>query len=133
MRPLVLALQWLIRLLAVVQLVLGLLFWSGNALSLIPLHMLSGLLLVLGLWIQAGLGARNGAGLGLAGGALVWGLLVVGLGVSQDGLLPGGLHWLIQVTHLLVGIVAVGLAESLAVRGLRRLAAPAPMLAAEAR
>ena len=133
MGPLVVTLQWLVRLLAVVQLVLGLLFWSGNALSLVPLHMLSGLILVLSLWVQAALGARNGAGIGLAGGALVWGVLVVALGVSQAGLLPGALHWLIQLTHLLVGIIAVGMAETLAVRSLRRLAPAPPALVAEAR
>jgi hypothetical protein len=50
-KKVVIALQWLIRLLAVVQLTLGTLFWTGNALTLIPVHMLLGLLLVIGLWL----------------------------------------------------------------------------------
>ncbi|MCA1646798.1 MAG: hypothetical protein LC797_15520, partial [Chloroflexi bacterium] len=35
-------------------------------------------------------------------------------------LLSGDMHWLIKVLHLLVGIGAVGMAESLAVRTLRQ-------------
>jgi hypothetical protein len=40
------ALQWLIRMLAVAQLMLGVPFWTGNAFAFIPLHMLTGQLLV---------------------------------------------------------------------------------------
>jgi len=49
----VIGLQWLIRVLAVVQVTLGAFFWTGNAYSLIQVHMLSGIALVLALWIQA--------------------------------------------------------------------------------
>jgi hypothetical protein len=126
MRSAILALQWLIRVCAVVQITLGVLFWTGNAFTLLQVHMLTGIVLVLGLWAQGVLAAR--AGLGWAGlrwapaaGAFVWGLLVVALGMTQDSLLPGDLHWLIKVLHLLVGVGAVGMAESLAVRSLRRI------------
>jgi len=121
MKPFVLSLQWLIRLLAVVQVTLGVLFWTGNAYSFLQLHMLSGIALVLALWIQAALAARAGVGFGLPAVAFVWGIVVVALGMTQDSLLPGDLHWLIKVVHLLVGVGAVGQAESLAVRTLRRL------------
>jgi hypothetical protein len=113
-------LQMTIRVLAVVQLIVGLLFWSGNALSYIPVHMLLGVLLVLCLWIVAVVAWRAGAPLGLAGAAVVWGVLTVWLGLNQLELLPGGLHWLIQVLHLLVGVGAVGLAEALGGRVRRR-------------
>jgi hypothetical protein len=53
--------------------------------------------------------------------AIAWGLVVPILGLSQDGLLPGPAHWVIQVLHLLVGLAAIGLAEALSVR----LVAPA--------
>jgi hypothetical protein len=36
--------------------------------------------------------------------------------MTQAQLLPGSFHWIIQVLHLLVGIVALGLADSLARR-----------------
>jgi hypothetical protein len=121
MKAFVLSVQWLIRVLAVVQLTLGVLFWTGNAYALINLHMLSGIALVLALWIQAALAARAGVGFGLPVVAFGSGLLVVALGVTQDSLLLGDLHWLIKVVHLLIGIGAVGQAESLAARTLRRL------------
>jgi hypothetical protein len=106
----------LIRACAVVLLVLGLLFWTGNAHSLVPLHQLTGFVLVLALWTQAGLAARAGVSVGLVAVAAVWGLVVPILGMTQTELLPGGAHWLIQVLHLLVGLTAVGLAETLATR-----------------
>jgi hypothetical protein len=126
MKVFVVGLQWLIRLLAVVQLILGGLFWTGNALSLVQVHMFSGLLLVLALWVQAALAARAGIGFGLPVGALVLGLVVVYLGMTQDSLLPGDLHWLIKVLHLIIGLGAVGMAESLARRALPPRGQPAP-------
>jgi hypothetical protein len=123
MRVAILILQWLIRLCAIVQVVLGGLFWTGNAYALLPLHMLTGIVLVLGLWIQAGLAARAGLGVGVATAAFVWGLIVVALGMTQDSILPGDLHWLVKVVHLLVGVGAVGFAESLAARSFRRAGA----------
>ena len=116
------------------QLTLGVVFWTGNAYSFLPLHMLSGLLLVLALWIQAAIGARVGIGFGLPIVAFVWGILVVTLGMTQDSLLSGDLHWLIKVVHLLIGLGAVGQAESLAMRTLRRSRTTvAPLSAATAR
>jgi hypothetical protein len=121
MRFAILALQWLIRLCAIVQIALGGLFWTGNAYSLLGVHMLTGILLVLALWVQAGLAARAGSGFRVPGLAFVWGLVVVGLGMTQDSMLTGDLHWLVKVVHLLVGVSAVGLAESLARRSLMRV------------
>jgi hypothetical protein len=43
----VITLQWFMRLLAADQVTLGILFWTGNSFTPSPLHMLSGLLLVL--------------------------------------------------------------------------------------
>src|SRR5215469_6255974 len=40
----------LIRIAFLIELALGLLFWSGNLVALVPVHELLGLLLVLGLW-----------------------------------------------------------------------------------
>jgi hypothetical protein len=134
MRFAILVVQWLIRVCAVVQIVVGGLFWTGNAYTLLQLHMLTGIVLVLALWVQAALGVRVGLGFGIAAGALVWGVVVVALGMTQATLLPGDLHWLIRVVHLLIGLGAVGMAESLAVRSLRRIGSTRPSkLVAEAR
>jgi hypothetical protein len=108
--------QLLVRACFVVQLVLGGLFWTGNARGLIPLHQVVGFLLVFGLWTLAALAARAGVQPGLVALAAVWGLIVPILGLNQDRLLVGSAHWVIEVLHLLVGVGAVGLAEQLAAR-----------------
>jgi hypothetical protein len=114
MRTATLVIQILVRLIGLIMIILGLLFWTGNALALIPVHMLLGLVLVILLWSLAVLGARAGVGAGLAGLGMAWGLIVVALGMMQNQLLPGEFHWVIKVLHLLVGIAALGLAERLA-------------------
>jgi hypothetical protein len=114
--------QMLVRACFVVQLVLGGLFWTGNARGLIPLHQVVGFLLVFGVWTLAALAARAGVQPGLVALATVWGLIVPILGLNQDRLLVGEAHWVIEVLHLLVGVGAVGLAEQLATRIKGRLA-----------
>jgi len=108
--------QMLVRITGLILIILGILFWTGNADALIPVHMLLGFVLVLSLWTLAGLAARSGAQPGLVALAIVWGLIVLIVGVTQDRLLPGNVHWVIQVLHLLLGIGAIGQAEGLAAR-----------------
>jgi hypothetical protein len=122
LRSAVTALQMVIRVLGVIQIALGLLFWTGNALGLVDLHMLNGIVIVLLLWVMAGLAAVARVQPALVAGAFVWGLIVVALGLNQTDLLPGSFHWVIQVIHLLVGLVALGLADTLAARAKARLA-----------
>src|SRR5262245_36547461 len=107
-------LRWLIRLLALFQIALGLSFWSGNLLNLLPLHMAGGALLVLSLWILALLGAWARIPLGPVALALLWGALVLWLGLNQSGILADEWHWVVRVVHLLVGLGAVGQSERLA-------------------
>ena len=107
--------QLLARVLGPIMLLLGALFWTGNGLSLIPIHMLIGLVVVLILWIVAVLGAFARVHPGLVVLGIVWGFVVPALGVTQGAFLQGDLHWLIQVAHLAVGLVALGLIERLAV------------------
>jgi len=94
-------------------LVLGVLFWTGHARGLIPLHQTLGYVFVLALWTLAILCWRAGAPAGLAVVALVWGCVVAGLGAMQVALLPGASHWVIQALHLLVGVAALGFAGAL--------------------
>jgi hypothetical protein len=114
MRTATTVIRMLIRLLGLIMIVLGLLLWTGNALNLIGMHMLLGIMLVLLLWAQAILAARSGGSLGLVALAIAWGLIVVALGMTQNQLLPGDAHWVIKVLHLLVGMAAIGIAERLA-------------------
>jgi hypothetical protein len=103
-----------LRVSGLIQIVLGVLFWTGNARELIPVHMWNGFLLVLMLWFLALLAAHAGAGPGPVSLAALWGLVVPVLGLTQTSLLPGGFHWIIQVLHLVVGLGAIGQGEGLA-------------------
>jgi hypothetical protein len=107
-------LRILVSTIGTIMIVLGLLFWTGNALALLPLHMLLGIALVMLLWIIAVMALVARANRILALSALIWGLVVPILGLTQYQLLPGSLHWIIQALHLLVGITAIALANILA-------------------
>ena len=122
MRSTITAIQMGIRAVWLVQLVLGVLFWTGNALGLVDLHQLLGILLVLALWTQAVLAARAGVEPRLVAVAAVWGLIVPIVGLTQTNLLNGSAHWVIQVIHLLLGIGLLAMAENLATRAKARLA-----------
>jgi hypothetical protein len=122
MRSTITGIQMAIRAVFVVQLALGLAFWTGNLLGLVDLHQLIGILLVLALWTQATLAARAGVQPGMVAAAAVWGVVVLIVGLTQRELLPGSAHVVIEVLHLLLGVGAVGLAERLATTAKARLA-----------
>jgi hypothetical protein len=113
--------QMLVRLCFLVLLVLGVIFWTGHLLNLIPTHMLLGIALVLGLWTTAIIAAIARAPLGIVIAGLVWGAIVLALGMKQFVLLPGSTHSVAQVAHLLVGIAAIALNERLAVTAKQRI------------
>ncbi len=108
--------KWLMAVSGIVQGTMGILFWTGNAIDFVNLHMFLGLAIVLMLWIQAALGLRAGAPIWLVGLAFLWGLIVPALGMTQARILPGSLHWIVQVAHLGIGIVAFVLGDLLANR-----------------
>lgn len=108
--------QWIARLSGLTLIVLGICFWLGRLLGLVPVHMLIGLVFVLALWVLAGLAMRAGIGMAPAIGAIVWGIVVLALGMTQRSLLPGSMHWIVRALHLVVGLVAMGTAERLAER-----------------
>ena len=108
--------KWLMAISGIVQGTMGILFWTGNAIDFVNLHMFLGLAIVLMLWIQAALGLRAGTPIWLVGLAFLWGLIVPALGMTQARILPGSLHWIVQVAHLGIGIVAFALGDLLANR-----------------
>jgi hypothetical protein len=116
--------QMLVRATGVLLIILGVLFWTGHALGLISIHMLLGLILVLSLWALAAFAARAGVSAGFVVFAIVWGIIVLALGMTQTRLLPGSAHWVIQVLHLLVGLAAMGIGDSLATRAKGRMTMP---------
>ena len=95
------------------QVIVGIGFWTGHWAGLRNLHMAVGALFVLALWVLAGMALSQHRAQRLAAFALVWGVIVLGLGMVQQGILIGDLHWIIRVLHLVVGIAAMPIAERL--------------------
>ena len=106
--------QWLVRVTGLIQIVLGVFIWTGNADRLIPIHITSGIVLVLSLLALGVLAAFARVNPALVALAIVWAVVVLILGLTQMQLLPGPAHWVIQVAHLLLGLGAIGQAENLA-------------------
>jgi len=127
MRTVIIILQMLVRLCFLVLLGLGIAFWTGHALSLIPAHMIVGIVLVASLWITSIIGAVARAPLGLVATGLLWGVITAAFGMTQMSLLPGSAHWVIQVAHLLVGMGAIGLNERISRSVLERFSSTAPV------
>jgi hypothetical protein len=113
--------QSAIRVLGLILLVLGFMFWSGRSFELVPVHMRLGEILVSLLWILAAMGLRAGVRPGLVLGAMLYGVVVVAFGMRMGTFLPGRAHEVIRVLHFLIGLGAIGLAESIGVRMRRRL------------
>ncbi len=108
--------RWAVRILGLAMLVMGLIIWTGGADGLIPIHMLVGFAFVLALWADAYVCYRAGVPASLAAGAVVLGLILPVVGLTQQQLLPGGAHVLVQVLHLALGAAAIGLGDAMARR-----------------
>jgi hypothetical protein len=106
----------LVRIIFALLLVLGILFWTGRAAALVPLHILLGLLLVVCLLFLAAVALIRRTSPGFALLLVACALVLPVLGLTQDQLLIGSGHWLVQVLHVLLGVAAVGLAEVVAGR-----------------
>jgi hypothetical protein len=107
-------------LLWLIQLVVGVLFWTGHALGLMQFHMVLGVVFVLSLWTLTFLCARAGASRGRVAATAVWGAVVVLFGMTQIQILPGSYHWIIRTLHLLVGVAAMAFAGRLTMSVLPR-------------
>lgn len=116
MNSAVTTLRILVRLCGLILIILGIIFWTGHARGLIAVHMVVGLLLAVCLWLLAFFGARAHIGGSFVALVAVWALLMVIFGAVQASLMPGRVHWVIQVLHLLVGIAALGMGDRLGVR-----------------
>ncbi len=106
--------QALTRGLGLLLIILGISIWTGRADGIIPLHRFLGIVIVLALWTLAYVASRSGVSMGIVAVAVVWGLVAPILGLSQEHVLSGNGHWLIQILHLLIGLGIIGLGERLA-------------------
>lgn len=108
----------LFRLFGVTQLVLGILFWTGRALNLVPLHMATGMLFILTYFYLIATARLSARGLTLA---VLLGIVVPVYGMMHARFMVGPMHWSVQVLHLLLGVAAMATVD----RTSKSLAAPA--------
>ena len=106
-------------------LVLGLSIWFAQTYVVLPVHMILGLIVALGLLIVSILALLT-SGLRLLGAiGVIYAVFVPVFGLTQTGILVGDLHWLIRIAHLLVGIGAMALIGNIGARYVRLRQAPA--------
>lgn len=91
-------------------LISGVLYWTGTAVNLIQLHMMLGLLAVAAL-VVIGLGQlfSNGGSWAIAISAVLVGVATVALGLTHASLIVGAFHWAVEVLHLALGLLTIGL------------------------
>jgi hypothetical protein len=95
----------------------GSIAWFGAAPSLISMHMLLGFLTIAGLGtVAVGQALSNPRAWPLAIIALLIGALTGYIGLHQTSLLIGAYHWAIQLGHLLLGILTIGVAHMFSAR-----------------
>jgi hypothetical protein len=104
------------RLCGVVALALGAARWMGAGIPL-DFHMAFGGLTVVALWGLAWQSGQRAPALAVVAG--LWGVAVPVLGIMQLHLVLGDNQWIPQAIHVVAGLGAIGLAESLN-KGLRR-------------
>jgi hypothetical protein len=112
----------IVRVGVIIQLISGILFWTGHADNFQIAHILIGILIVLSLWTLGIAQGIQGGSFGMALATFVVGFLLVLVGLFQTRWLPGSNHWIIQVIHLLLGLSAIGLAEMIGGRYRRMMA-----------
>ena len=99
----------------VLALILGIVLWTGND-NLTAVHIVLGFLVVASLWwIAAAAFTSPAVTPALAGVAVLVGLLQIVLGYTQVNLFLSA-HAVVQVTHLVLGLAALGLGEVLVAR-----------------
>ena len=104
----------LLRIAGMVQVILGIGFWTGHWYGAVPVHMTNGVLYVCLLWALAVVALVQRRAVGLALFAIVWGVAIAMLGFTQTGILAGSeWHWVVRVVHLVVGIAAMPIGERL--------------------
>jgi hypothetical protein len=106
--------QMAIRILALTQLVLGIIVWGGNADGLIIPHVMVGSLLTIGLFIITYRAFRAGIPKWIVIIAAVWDLGLPLYGILQTAFFPEPNHLIAEVLHLLCALGAVGISEYLA-------------------
>ena len=109
--------SFVLSLAGLLALISGLLFWTGTALNLLTMHMLLGLLAVVVLWvIGIGQAFSKAGSWTIAACALVVGAVMIVIGMIQSSLMAGEFHWVIQVIHVVLGLLTIGVGHMGAAR-----------------
>jgi hypothetical protein len=110
-----------VRVAGTAALLLGIVRWVAPDLSssVGTIHVIAGAILAAGLAVLSAMSARGGSPV-LPVAGLAWAVLVPTLGLTQADLLAGGLHVVVQVAHLVMGLGAIALGEALILRIIRR-------------
>ncbi|WP_026379119.1 hypothetical protein [Afifella pfennigii] len=98
----------------VVALVLGLFWWAGFYAVPLVAHMAAGWLFVLALFGLAAMALTRSTAIAVV--AFLAGALVPALGLAQQRMGLGEAQWLLWGGHVVVAILAIGLAEMVAKR-----------------
>lgn len=107
--------QWIVRVTGPTQVMLGIVLWIGRGSPGILLaHMIIGMAFVLALWTLAGTAAWARLRRAYVAAAVAWGILVPAFGMMQARLMPGHAHWVVEVVHLTIGMIAMVIAARLA-------------------
>jgi hypothetical protein len=113
---------WLLRVIFVVNLILGILFFTNHALTFVELHMFLGIVFVAALWFLGAAQAFRGGPISIMVATFVVGLLLAIIGFVQRAT---GIQPAIAILHIIFFLAAIGLGEMSAAR-YRRLSAAAP-------
>ena len=101
------------RIAALVQVIVGIGLWTGHLYSLVDVHRTVGVLFVVALWGIAAIALVQRRATGLAAFAVMWGVVVAALGFTQQLLVPGDLHWIVRVAHVVIALASMPIAERL--------------------
>src|SRR5947199_8078819 len=96
-----------LRIAVLFNLITGIIFWTGNADPLQIVHIILGIIAVLALWTLGIFQGLRGGSFGLAVATIVLGLLLAIVGLFQTNWLTGSNRWIIQVIHLLLGLMVI--------------------------
>ncbi|HKG94367.1 MAG TPA: hypothetical protein VKA84_20815 [Gemmatimonadaceae bacterium] len=113
MRTVATAMQWVVRLTGLAQIVLGIVLWVRPAGSLRGAHIGIGFVLALAVLVLAALAARARAPLGFVALGALLALTLPVHGLGQLRWLPGDSHWIVRVLHLVLGLATLGVADGL--------------------
>jgi hypothetical protein len=127
--------QRTVRITGPIQVLMGIVLWIGRGSpALLIVHMAVGMAFVLGVAALAGAAAWAGLRWPYVLAALGWTVLLPVFGILQTRLLQGPSHWIVEVTHLLIALVAMVISARLARFSLHDASGPggrSPSLAME--